>query len=61
MSIVILVAFLVVGVSFVALYAKAGQASLGQFVRQSYKQLLGLSALLVPAVILLSACNTSSL
>ncbi len=58
MSIVILVAFLVAGVSFVALFSKEGKATIGQFVRQNYKQLLGMSALLVPAVVLLSACQS---
>lgn len=54
MSIVLLVAFLVVGVSFVALFSKESKASVGQFV----KHLLGMSALLVPAVVLLSACQS---
>ena len=58
MSIVTLVAFLVVGVSFVALFSKEGKANIAQFVRQSYKQILAMSALLVPAVVLLSACKS---
>jgi hypothetical protein len=56
MSMVIL--FAVAGVLlFVGVLALTG-TNLQQFARQNYKHLLALSALLVPMVAVLSACNS---
>jgi len=60
MSMVVLLGGVILGLSVLALYAKqVRKVDLGLFARQSYKQILAMSALLVPALLVLSACNSS--
>ena len=61
MSIILVLAFLVGGVLLgLSLLAKAdSKKRIGFLAHQSLQQLLAMSALLVPAVMVLSACNSS--
>ena len=60
MSMVVLLGGIFLGLSVLALYAKqVRKVDLSHVVRQSYKQVLAMSALLVPALLVLSACNST--
>ena len=57
MSIVFLVGGLLLGVSFLAVALHMSKFNVSLFARQSYRQILALSALLVPVLLVASACT----
>jgi len=61
MSIVVMLGGVILGLSILALYAKqVRKVDLGLFVRQSHKLMMVLSSLLVPALLVLSACQIAA-